>query len=265
MTQHNTSLNGKNISYKINGSGLPVMLVHGFGEDDTILRYQIASLKDTFQLIVPQLPGTGNSELQDDTSMESLADALHQVAKDAGIEKFVLIGHSMGGYAALAFAEKYSHHLLALGMFHSSAYADKEEKKEARRKGIEFIKEHGGTAFLKTVTLNLFSDFTKKNKPEILNETLDKIPSFTDESLIAYYTAMMNRKDRTDILSNLKVPVLFILGKYDQSVPFEDGLKQSALPEKSFVTILQETGHMGMLEETQKSNEALNKFLMEIQ
>lgn len=256
--------NGKKLQYTIYGNGKPVMLVHGFGEDDSVWKNQVDFLQDRFQLIVPQLPGTGNSELWTETSMETLADALKQIADAEKLHSFTLIGHSMGGYTTLAFAEKYPTVLQAFGLFHSSAYADTEEKKATREKGIAFIKQHGAREFLKTTTPNLFSSITKNERPDLVKSFLENAPVFSDEALIAYYEAMMKRKDRTNILSESKVPVLFIMGEHDQSVLLEDSLKQSSMPPVSDIHILKRSAHMGMLEETGKSNEALESFLSAI-
>ena len=84
----------------------------------------------------------------------------------------------MGGYITLAFAEKYPGQLSALGLFHSSAFADSEEKKAIRRKGIDFIKQHGAFEFLKTSTPNLFSPQTKDEHPELIDEQLATIHNF---------------------------------------------------------------------------------------
>ena len=83
----------------------------------------------------------------------------NQITKPA--KSFTLIGHSMGGYITLAFAEKYPEILNAFWLFHSSAYADDDSKKETRKKGIEFIKNNGVAAFVKTSAPNLFSEKTK--------------------------------------------------------------------------------------------------------
>jgi pimeloyl-ACP methyl ester carboxylesterase len=88
--------------------------------------------------------------------------------------------------------------------------------------------------------------------------------NFSAPALVSYYEAMIKRPDRTAILEKTTVPVLFIMGKYDNAVPVEDGLKQCHLPGKSYIHVLQKSGHMGMLEETEKSNRALENFLLEI-
>ncbi|HRN48638.1 MAG TPA: alpha/beta hydrolase, partial [Niabella sp.] len=181
--------NGKKISYSVYGEGNPVILLHGFGEDDSVWKNQIPFLKQDFKVIVPQLPGTGESELLDEMSMETMAASVMQIADAEHLEKFVVIGHSMGGYTTLAFAEKYMDRLKAFGLYHSTSIADSEEKIANRKKGIDFVKKHGALAFLKSITPNLFSEITRNNNPDLVMQTVDNIPNFSDESVIAYYEA----------------------------------------------------------------------------
>ena len=254
----------KKIFYRITGSGKPVILIHGFGEDGEIWNNQVQFLKNNFQLIIPDLPGSGQSEMIDDMSIEGMAEVIHSIIHEENIESCPVIGHSMGGYITLALMESYWNHISAFGLFHSTAFADNEEKKATRRKGIQFIKQHGAFECLKIATPNLFSSITKDEKPELIDKQVSGLHNFSPTVLVSYYKAMMQRPDRTGILRKAVVPVLFIMGKYDAAVPVEDGLKQCQLPEKSYIHILLQSGHMGMLEEPDNSNLILEKFLLEI-
>ncbi|HET9747011.1 MAG TPA: alpha/beta hydrolase [Chitinophagaceae bacterium] len=259
--------NNKNILYRSIGNGKPVMLVHGFGEDGDVWKNQIDYLKDKFYLIVPDLPGSGRSEMIDDMSMEGMAEVLHSIIHEENFETCSVIGHSMGGYITLALVEHYWNHVNAFGLFHSTAFADTEEKKETRKKGIEFIKQHGGFEFLKTSTPNLFSPNTKSQSqllsgPNLITDFISTLTSFSADALIAYYNAMMKRPDRTTVLKNTDNPVLFIAGEHDNAVPLNDVLKQCHLPEKSYFHVLRKSGHMGMLEEPEKANRILEEFLL---
>ena len=254
----------KKIFYRIIGTGKPVILIHGFGEDANIWNTQVEFLQDKFQLIIPDLPGTGHSEMIEDMSMEGMAEVIHSIIHEENIVNCPVIGHSMGGYIVLALMESYWNHVSAFGLFHSSAFADSEEKKAIRRKGIEFIQQNGAFEFLKTATPNLFSPITKDEKPELIDKQVAGLHNFLPATLVSYYEAMMLRPDRTDILRKATVAVLFIMGKYDAAVPVEDSLKQCHLPEKSYIHILQKSGHMGMLEEQEKSNMILEKFLLDL-
>jgi pimeloyl-ACP methyl ester carboxylesterase len=254
----------RKIYYNIIGNGKPVILIHGFGEDGSVWKNQAEYLKEHFQCFVPDLPGSGKSELIDDMSIEGMAEVIHYIIHEENIDACPVVGHSMGGYIALALAEKYYNHVSGLGLFHSTAFADSEEKKENRRKGIEFIKQHGSFEFLKTAIPNLFSLQSKNEQPELTGYLLTVAQNFSTDALVSYYEAMMQRQDRTHVLKQTKTPVLFIMGKYDAAIPMEDTLKQCHLPEKSYIHILQKSGHMGMLEEVALSNNFLEKFLKDV-
>src|SRR5215210_649891 len=134
----------------------PVILVHGFGEDHSVWDQQARHLEKNCRLIVPDLPGSGKAKLGD-VSMEGMADHLKNILEEQSVSSCIMIGHSMGGYVTLAFAEKYPEMLAGFGLFHSSAYADSEEKKATRRKAIDFIRKNGTKEFLKTSVPNLIA------------------------------------------------------------------------------------------------------------
>ena len=253
----------KKIQYKIFGKGKPVILVHGFGEDSNVWEGQINFLKAHVKLLVPDLPGSGQSEFIDDANIETYAEVIKALIEKESITQFTLIGHSMGGYVALAFAEKYAHYLKALGLFHSSAFADTEEKKETRKKAINFINDKGAYAFIKTSTPNLFTQQYKNAHPQKIEALIEAGKTFTAHTLIQYYEAMINRPDRTGILKTFSQAVLFIIGEEDQAIPFDSSIKQCHLPSKSHVHILRQSAHMGMWEEEQKVNNLLLSFLQQ--
>ncbi len=280
----------KKIAYRIIGDGKPVILIHGFGEDGTVWNDQIEFLKNKYRLVVPDLPGSGQSEMIDDMSMEGMAEVIKaiitslpseggflespnsikplrmsesQTPPSEGFGAACVIGHSMGGYITLALVDKYPGYISAFGLFHSSAYADSEEKKATRRKGIDFINQHGAFEFLKTATPNLFSPNSKLQIPASIEEIIERGRNFSSAALVSYYEAMMQRPDRTELLRKTTVPVLFIMGEYDNAVPMKDTLEQSHLPEKSHIHILRQSGHMGMLEEPANCNQVLEQFLQD--
>ena len=256
----------KKIFYRIEGKGNPVMLLHGFAETNNVWEYQTDQLKKKFLVIIPDIPGSGASDLlEGDGSIDEYAEFVKAIADAEGFtansRRFSMIGHSMGGYITLAFTEKYPELLNSIGLFHSSAYSDDEAKKETRRKGIEFIKNNGAAAFLKTTSPNLFSQETRKENPVLVDDLLSLSKNFSEAPLIQYYNAMMRRPDRSHILKSFEKPVLFIIGKDDRAVPLQVSLEQCHLPAISFVQVLQHSGHMGMWEEKDRSNQFLEDFL----
>lgn len=250
------------VYYKTVGKGLSVVLLHGFGEDSEIWENQISFLQNNFHLIIPDIPGSGQSGLIHDANIDTYTEVVKTILDIEKISKCVLIGHSMGGYITLAFAEKYPGYLVSFGLFHSSAFADNEEKKQVREKAISFIQANGAYNFLKTSIPGLFR---YQDGPDALLKEIaglvEKSKHFTPDALIQYYRAMISRPDRSDILKSTSLPVLFIIGEFDKAIPLESSLQQCYLPAESHVYILHNSGHMGMLEETAKANTILFNFL----
>ncbi len=275
---------GGTITYKIYGQGIPVVLLHGFGEDSSIWERQVAFLQHHCMLIVPDLPGTGNSEWEGvngqlsivnnaspftihhspfTASIEELAESVYHLLTAEKIDACYLLGHSMGGYITLAFAGKYASMLKGFGLIHSTAFADSEEKKQNRLRGIELMEQYGGYSFLKNTIPNLFGEKFKKEHYNEIISLIEKASSFSTPALQAYYKAMRNRPDNTAILKSNPLPVLFVMGTEDVAAPLDDVLKQTHLPLKSYIHILEGIGHMGMWEATERLNEILNRFIQQ--
>ena len=268
MTNNNLQYQKSTIFYRSIGKGKKVILLHGFAEDGTIWNNQIDFLKNDFRLLIPDLPGSRQSELINGGNIDIYAEVIRAILADdfekegnAGLEEVSIIGHSMGGYIALAFAKKYPQHLTSLGLFHSTAFADNKEKKLSRTKAIQFIKEHGSFPFLQTSIPGLFTENFLEKHSMVVNELVNHSKEFNPLSLIQYYEAMMKRPDRTVVLKELQKPILFIIGKKDNVIPLQSSLEQCYLPAESHIHILEKTAHMGMLEETEKSNKIVYNFL----
>ena len=260
------SFRNKKISYQTEGIGNPVMLLHGFAEDGRIWNYQVENLKKSYRLIIPDLPGSGKSEmLNGEVTLSDYAEAIKVIVDEEIVleneTQFTMIGHSMGGYIMLAFTEKYPELLNGMGLFHSSSFADDEQKTETRRKGIDFIKKNGPELFLKNTTSNLFSEKTKLEAPELIEKLIALSKNFSGEALIQYYEAMIKRPDRSAVVKSFKKPVLMISGIYDNAVPIQSSLSQAYLAAVTYFHILKRSGHMGMWEEEAASAKCLENFL----
>lgn len=258
------------IFYRKAGAGKPLVLIHGFGEDGDIWQQQIESLQDHFLLIIPDLPGSGRSELIEDMSMEGMAEVIKAIinyelpvssAPGGGWVGASIAGHSMGGYITLALTEKYPELLSSIALVHSSAYADSEEKKATRQKAIEFVQTNGAHAFLKTAIPGLFTPTWAADNKDKVDALIEQARGFSNEAITSYYRAMIARPNRTALLKNFGKPVMFIMGEHDQAVPFQQSLQQCYLPHISFVHILRNSAHMGMWEETEKLNQALLQLI----
>jgi pimeloyl-ACP methyl ester carboxylesterase len=255
------------IEYIDEGKGKPVILIHGFAETGNVFTQQIELLKKNCRVIVPNLPGSGNSSLlvADKIGIETYAHCMAALITHLGLHKAVVLGHSMGGYITLALAELYPQFLAGFGLLHATAYADSDEKKQNRQRSIYLMEEHGAFPFLKTIIPGLFSKKTNATKPIIVEQHLTAAKTMDTAACIQYYAAMKDRNDRTQVLKSSKVPVLFILGREDVAAPLNDLMAQSILPQTAYLHILEETAHMGMLEEPILFSNYLQQFIDDMQ
>ena len=264
--QHIFTYQNSKINYTDEGNGNIVVLLHGFGETAAIWEFQQDFLHKNYRIIVPDLPGSGASQIlqQQHISIDDYAVCINSLVEhitNNSQQKITLLGHSMGGYITLAFAKLFPQKLNGFGLIHSTAFADNEEKKLARLRGIEMIKEYGSYAFLKNTIPNLFASEFKQNNPQQVEVLIENGKTFAFAALEQYYIAMMNREDATNVLKNATVPVLFVMGTDDVAAPLNDVLQQCHLPTQSHIHILKNVGHIGMWEATSAVNSAIEKFI----
>jgi pimeloyl-ACP methyl ester carboxylesterase len=261
----NLLFRGKNLEYEIRGEGPAVMLVHGFTEDRRIWDPLLNGMENNYKWILPDLPGSGQSDFNDSLSgLADFAEALRAITEQENIRELVLIGHSMGGYISLAFAEKYPERLLSLGLFHSSSYADSTEKKEGRDKNISFIQKNGAEPFVTQSLPGLYSGGFAAENPQEIQKQILRYANFKPESLVLYLAAMKQRPATTGVLKSFTRPILFIMGEEDKAVPLKDALEQCHLPRISYIHILTHTAHMGMIESTIQCRTIIDRFLQQI-
>jgi pimeloyl-ACP methyl ester carboxylesterase len=239
---------GKKLFCLSAGKGPAIALLHGFLESSAIWKNYIRKLSESFRVIAPDLPGHGNSEaISGVHGMDLMAEAVRHVLNDAGAGPCLILGHSMGGYVALAFAEKYPRKVKGIVLFHSHAGADSPEAVANRDRTIEIVKkDHQG--FIRNFIPGLFdpANIGKLSKEtEVLQTLALETPK---EGIIAALEGMKQRPDRQHVLARSKVPVMFIIGKNDSRIPMEIIMPQTTLPEHSEVLLLDHVGHMGFLE-----------------
>lgn len=235
--------------YRVSGQGDAIVLLHGFPLDGSIWNKVSEKLSETNTVIVPDIPGSGESMFNgDELSMEDMADAVRAILKEEGIDKAIVAGHSMGGYAALAFAEKFPGMITGLALVHSSATADNDEKKEQRRKSIALFEKGGQDAFIKQMIPTLFAEQNKDRFKEEIEELTELALLTETKSLIAFYNAMINRPDRTNVLKGATMPVLWAIGEDDNVIPYKNLIQQTSLATVNFVHTHANCGHMGMIE-----------------
>jgi pimeloyl-ACP methyl ester carboxylesterase len=256
---------GSSINYLIVGEGPVAVLIHGFAEDHSIWESQLIALRNHYCCIVPDLFGSGNSKSLNETritSMDDLARCMYEILVAENVTQAVVFGHSMGGYIAMAFAALFPKCLLGLGLIHSTSYADSEEKKTMRRKIMRYWEIHGSKETQKNSVPGLFAE-QNRNMPQVKTQ-IAIAENIRTEDMMGYYALMIDRPDRSQILKEIKTPVLIVAGKLDPAIPYEQNIAQSIIPDNCEIQLLQHSGHMGMIEEKDKINQILTGFMARI-
>lgn len=251
------------IKYAKLGAGKPVFLIHGFCEDHMMFDGMIDSLAAKYTVICPDLPGFGASELSEETlTIEWMANLMDAILEKENYASVTMIGHSLGGYIAIHFADMYPEKTAALGFINSHVYADDEERKQNRQKSIDFIQKHSARLFIRELINNLFSDEYKKTHADVVNELIKKAQeTISDLAVIAALEAMKTREDKSKTLMEFTKPVLFIIGKKDSTIPLTQSLSQISLPSQSDIHISADAAHMSVYEDKEDTLACLLNFL----
>ena len=237
---------GINIFYTDSGTGVPVVLLHGFLENSTMWDAFIPVLSKNNRIICIDLLGHGQTDcLGYIHSMELMADIVKAVLDHLTISKSIIIGHSMGGYVALAFAEKNPKDVIGLCLMNSTANADSSERKKNRDRAIIAVKQNYKT-FVRIAVVNLFRPknrriFTKQIK--FIKEEALKMPV---QGIVAALEGMKIRKDREQLFKNSAFEKLMIISKKDPVLDYNSLIKQTKNSDIKVVEF--PDGHMSHVE-----------------
>jgi pimeloyl-ACP methyl ester carboxylesterase len=251
---------GEKIFFTDSGKGRAIVLLHGFLGSSEIWHETQQSLSKHFRVIAIDLPGHGYSACFGYIhSMNLLAQAVKSVMDQLYLKRYVVVGHSMGGYAALAFAELFPENVSGICLFHSTAFCDEDRKKADRKRAVRLVKSDA-KVYTKGTIKNLFSSHhLKQNKPQI--SFAQKIALKTSKrGIINALEGMRERPNRDVILHFADYPIMFIIGKYDAVLPMQTLLNQSQICKKKYALLLEKSGHMGFLEETKLCIKHLKRF-----
>jgi pimeloyl-ACP methyl ester carboxylesterase len=263
ITHHTILFHGIQLHYRKVGVGAATLLIHGFGEDGNVFNQAIKHLPEQGMLLIPNLPGSGESEAWPaaEPSLNDFALALNAILEKEGIERCRVMGHSMGGYIALAFAEQFPEKMAALSLLHSTAYADSAERIQKRKQAIEFIEREGAAAFLRISLPGLFAPTFREQGKAAIDALLTSMKQVSGSTLIQYYRAMMQRPDRSKLLKAATYPVMFIIGKEDEIVKASDTLLLANITANAYIHVLDNVGHMSMLEAPESFASLLITFM----
>ena len=252
LTYKNTS-----ISYTDTGKGAAVVLLHGHILNRGMWDAFVPEFSRKYRVIAIDLLGHGDTGcLGYIHSMEDMADAVHAVLAELRVRKAILVGHSMGGYVALAFAELYPDMMKGLVLLNSTSRADNEERKANRDRAIKAVKQNK-EIFVRMSVGNLFSEENRERLAEEIEQTKLQALKTPVQGIVAALEGMKIRNDREVILHFAPYPILLILGKLDPVLTYEDNVEQ--IENTGVKLITYDGGHMSHIE----NREQLQKDLLE--
>lgn len=254
-----TFYKGAKIHYSDNGKGSTIVLLHGFLENLTMWNFLVDELSKKYRVFAFDLLGHGKSEsIGYIHTMEEQADMIYAVLHENKIRKACFIGHSMGGYIALAFAELYPDNIKKLILVNSTARADSEERKLNRDRAIQAVKQNF-TSFIKMSITNLFSEKNRKRLSKEIEEVKKEALQTPVQGIIAALEGMKIRNDREVLLHFAPYPIMLVLGTEDSVLNYEENKDQTENTAVKLVSL--ESGHMSHLETTEELRENIISFL----
>lgn len=247
------------------GRGNCVVLLHGYLEAKEMWSDLALHLSKSYRVICPDLPGHGKSIFEgDEVTMEHAAISVAKLLTHLSIDKCLLVGHSMGGYVALAFAELFPEKLKGFVLLHSHPFADNDDKRKSRQLEIEQV---AAGQFGSIVNINIPRLFANNNLVRLREWVkIWKTMALATPVLgvMAALRGMASRRDRNSILSELKVPALMIFGRKDNLISSD----VASLLEEQHSHIqtlwLERSGHLGPVEEPDQIKLAMTSFLLAV-
>jgi pimeloyl-ACP methyl ester carboxylesterase len=255
-----TTVNGVKINYTDEGKGLPVIFVHGFPLSRGTWQKQIEALRTTHRVIAPDLRGLGeNDAVTGVATMTQFADDVHALLQQLKTGPVVLVGHSMGGYIALAFARKYPDMLRGLVLVATKAGADTPEAAAGRRATADKVKAGGSNVIVDAMAPKMLAAGNQDKK------MADQVRAFMSpskpESVIAALLGMAERSDSTSMLVEINAPTLVITGADDTVIPPAESEKLAAAIPGAQLKKIPSAGHLVAFEQPAEFNKALQDWL----
>lgn len=249
------------IAYKEYGGGKPVVLLHAFPLSGKMWKPQIESLTaNKCRIIVPDLRGFGDSSnFADINAMKDMADDVAELLRNLKIERAIFAGLSMGGYILLSLYSRSPDKFAALVLCDASADADSEEQRESRFDFVERIEKNGMQPLIDEMLPNLLSEFTKRNKPDLVDNIKRMFSETHPQAAIAALGGMAARADFNRLLAENSPPTLLIFGAEDKITDLKTAEKLHRRMNGSQLAIIENAGHYSNLEQP----EAFNKIFVD--
>jgi pimeloyl-ACP methyl ester carboxylesterase len=250
------------IAYSETGKGMALVFLHGFLENQFMWNVFVPELSKKYRVIAIDLLGHGLTQSMGYVhSMEDNADIVHEILSELRIRKAVFIGHSMGGYVALAFAELYPDNIKGLVLLNSTSRADSDQRKQNRDRAIKAVKKDY-TSFVRLSIANLFSEDNREKLAGEIEKVKIEALKTPLQGIVASLEGMKIRKDREVLLHFARYPILLILGKKDPVLNYQENVQQV---ENTNVKLLSfPDGHMSSIENKRQLKKVLADFLKTI-
>ncbi|MCL7752348.1 alpha/beta hydrolase [Polaribacter sp. Z022] len=246
------------ISYSDLGKGAAVVLIHGFLENRTMWSNIIPELSKRNRVISIDLLGHGNSDcLGYSHSMELFAETIEAVLKHLRIRKCKLIGHSLGGYVALAFAEKYSQKIKGLCLMNSTSFEDDNERKKLRARANKMV-QNNFTNMVRMSFTNLFGEKSRTIFKDEMKLALNEALQTPIQGYIAGQEGMRVRPNRNHVLKENSFKKLIIIGEKDPVLDYKTSVKEAKITNSEFIVF--PDGHMSHIENRKELTSALIDF-----
>lgn len=252
--------NGVRIYYEEKGTGFPTVFLHAFPLDHTIWTQVLERMKRPVRAITPDLRGHGLSEAPEGVyTMEILAGDVRALLDHIGVERAILVGHSIGGYVALAFARLYPQRLAGLALVATQAGADTPERRASRYAQAQEVMKKG----MGPIADDLANRLTRDRD---LAQRLHKIMmAMQPTGCAGALLGMAERSDSFPMLGSIQSPTVVIAGTEDAIIPTEVALKMAeAIPDCRLVEIAG-AGHVPMLECPDQVALALDELIARVE
>ena len=239
-----------------------IIFIHGFPFNKSMWNLQVGALKDNYRAITYDIRGHGNSDAgNEDFSIDLFVNDLISFMNALKIDKTILCGLSMGGYIALKATEKHKDRIIALILSDTQCIADTPEAKEKRIKAIEGIRKTGVKKYAEESIKNLFASESLTTRIKEIEDVREMIMKTSEQSLCNTLIALSVRKETCSILSEIKVPVLIMVGDQDKITPPAAASFMHERIKGSLLKIIDHAGHLSNLENPVEFNIQLKRFV----
>ncbi|HJU89864.1 MAG TPA: alpha/beta fold hydrolase, partial [Gemmatimonadaceae bacterium] len=252
---------GIELGYDEAGSGTAILFLHGFPHDRTLWAPQLTGLSRRGRVIAPDLRGFGESTAAPPYSVDQYADDAAALLDALNIERAVVGGLSMGGYAALAFWRRHRHRVRALVLADTRAGADTDDGKAKRREMIELARTRGSSAVAQQMITGMVGKTTRDRRPETVDSVRAMMERANVDGVVGALEAMTERPDSTSTLSTIDVPALIIVGAEDVLTPPKEAATLASAIPRSTLEVIPRAGHVSNVERPAAFNYVVTDFL----